>query len=217
MHTLKSGVLQVLSGGVPAEREADRHAKRDLLALFLRTYRKLGDADDAELYIESLAYALADYPVDIVRTVLHPNGSLRRQHRYVPDYSELAKALATEQEWRERQRDRDERIHAQLDEREQRERELATKPEQTRGAFAAEMRDRGLPIAPRVSRAAWSAPPMSTGMRASTGAGSSSSTTGPAWPATARMGSASLGTSLYAGRAMRHGRASWRRGSRGLR
>jgi hypothetical protein len=148
MHTLKRGVLQVLSGGLPAERESDRQAKRDLLALFLRTYRKLGDADDAELYIESLAYALADYPVDVVRTVLHPNGSLRRQHRYVPDYSELAKALATETEWRERQRERDERIRAQLDEREQRDRELARKPEQTPSAFAAEMRDRGLPFAP---------------------------------------------------------------------
>src|SRR5258708_7508780 len=96
MKNLKPTALTALSGGWIGERK-DRNESRQALVLFLRTYRKTGDAEDPETYLAALLYALDAYPIETVRRVLDPRGSFRMRNRYVPDPSELGAALAEEQ------------------------------------------------------------------------------------------------------------------------
>src|SRR5262249_5563851 len=64
--------------------------------LFFKSYLKKPDPDDPEIFVAAWLHVVAKYPIDLVRSVLEPGGSFRLRNRYVPDISEVAKALDRE-------------------------------------------------------------------------------------------------------------------------
>jgi hypothetical protein len=138
--------LQVLSGGGSiAERRADDEARERALAVLLLSYRK-ADADAGDFFVDSLARVLRKYPLDVVLEVCDPAGEFRCSWKWIPDSAELNTACGIINTRKRRREDRDRSIREQLAERDERERELAAKPSQTREEFDAEMAARGLPI-----------------------------------------------------------------------